>query len=167
LAAVASFLSARSNSAAVNASSTTMESHMKPAVLLCALASALPLTLAAGPAAAADACKNVKFNVTNNHFEGRDIEIRKIRFTNPHNDGKEQTENVKNKVCKPASTCTTDGDNLANADKVDLRAIKVVFAYREHDGQWSKEFVTQPFTPAYPKCSENKKYGPIVVRDSD
>jgi len=140
---------------------------MKPSPLFIALLSALPLATVAGSAAAADACKNVKFNVTNDHFEGREIEIRKIKFTNPHNDGKEQTENVKNKVCKYGSTCTTDGDNLSNADKVDLRGIKVVFAYKEHDGQWSKEFVTQPFTPTYPKCSENKKYGPIVVRDSD
>jgi hypothetical protein len=139
---------------------------MKRTVLLCALASALPLLLATGPAAAADACKNVKFTVTNNHFEGREIKIRKVRFTNPHNDGKEQTEDVNNKICKHGSTCTTDGDNLANADKVDLRNIKVVFAYKEHDGGWSKDFVTQSFTPTYPKCSENKKYGPIVVRDS-
>ena len=140
---------------------------MKPSPLFIALLSALPLATVAGSSAAADACKNVKFTVTNDHFEGREIEIRKIKFTNPHNDGKEQTEDVKNKVCKNGSTCTTDGDNLSNADKVDLRAIKVVFAYKEHDGQWSKEFVTQPFTPTYPKCAENKKYGPIVVRDSD
>jgi hypothetical protein len=139
---------------------------MKPRNLLTALISALPLATLTGPAIAGDACKNVKFTVKNDHFEGRDIEIRKVKFTNPHNGGKEQTENVKNKVCKPSYTCTTDGDNLSNADKVDLRAIKIVFAYKEHDDQWSKEFVTQPFTPTYPKCSENKQYGTIVVKDS-
>jgi hypothetical protein len=140
---------------------------MKPSTLLTALISALPLATVAGSAAAADACKNVKFSVTNDHFEGREIEIRKIKFTNPHNNGKEQTEDVKNKVCKHGSTCTTEGDNLSNAEKVDLRAIKVVFAYKEHDDQWSKDFVTQPFTPKFPKCTENKTYGPIVVKDSD
>lgn len=140
---------------------------MKPGYLLTALVSALPLAAAPGAASAADACKNVKFTVTNDHFEGREIEIRKVRYTNPHNDGKEQTEDVKNKVCKHGDTCTTAGDNLSNADKVDLRAIKIVFAYKEHDGQWSQDFVTQPFNPTYPKCSDNKKYGPIVVRDSD
>ena len=140
---------------------------MKPGYLLTALLSAFPLAAMTSSASAADACKNVKFTVTNNHFEGREIEVRKVKYTNPHNDGKEQTEDVKNKVCKHGDTCTTEGDNLSNADKVDLRAIKVVFAYKEHDGQWSKDFVTQPFMPTYPKCSDNKKYGPIVVRDSD
>lgn len=139
---------------------------MKSRYLLTALISAIPLATVAGSAAAADACKNVKFTVTNDHFEGRDIEIRKIKFTNPHNGGKEQTEDVKNLVCHHGSTCTTAGDNLSNADKVDLRGIKVVFAYKEHDGQWSKEFTTQPFTPKYPKCGDNSKYGPIVVKDS-
>ena len=140
---------------------------MKPSYLLTALISALPLATVAGSAAAADACKDVKFTVTNNHFEGREIEIRKVKFTNPHNNGNEQTEDVKNKVCKHGSTCTTDGDNLSNAEKVDLNSIKVVFAYKEHDGQWSKEFVRQPFTPTYRKCTDNKKYGPIVVQDSN
>ena len=90
---------------------------MKPGYLLTAVLFALPLTAATGSASAADACKNVKFTVTNNHFEGREIEIRKVKYTNPHNDGKEQTEDVKNKVCKHGDTCTTAGDNLSNADK--------------------------------------------------
>jgi len=120
---------------------------MKPSTLLTALISALPLATVAGAAAAADACKNVKFTVTNDHFEGREIEIRKIKFSNPHNNGKEQTEDVKNQVCKHGSTCTTDGDNLSNAEKVDLHSFKVVFAYKEHDGQWSKEFVSNRSSP--------------------
>lgn len=133
---------------------------------LCA-ALAAGATLFVQPAVhAADACKDVKFKVTNQHAEGREIEIRKVRFTNPHNGGQEQTENVKNLVCKFGVTCTTDGDDLKNAAKVDLRAIKIIFAYRERDGQWSREFITQPFSPAYPKCTEKKTYGPVVVSDS-
>ncbi len=138
---------------------------MKPSVLsICAAAAAL--ACAAPAVRAADACKNVKFNVTNNHFEQRDIEIRSVKFRNPHNDGKVQSEDVKNEVCKYGATCTTNGDNLANADKVDLYDIQVVFRYREHDGGWSKEFITQPFTPNIRKCHEGKQYGPIVVKDS-
>lgn len=128
------------------------------------LAGALSVALAA-PASAADACKNVKFVVTNNHFEQRDIRIQQVKYFNPHV-GKVQTENVKNLVCKFGATCTTDGDNLANAAKVDLRDIQVVFKYLEHDGQWSKNFVTQPYSPNYPKCGDDSKYGPIVVKDS-
>jgi hypothetical protein len=162
---------------------------MKPANLLSALLVPIALSAMGGPAAAANGgdltvrtayrgggglltnspastCENVKFTVTNNHFEGREIEIRQIKFFNPHT-GKTQTENVKNKVCKNGDTCTTDGDNLANADKVDLRDFQVVFKYREHDKGWSKEFQTQKFTPKYPKCGDNSKYGPIVVKDSN
>lgn len=126
---------------------------------------ALALAGAMQPAAAAT-CKNVKFNVTNNHFEQREIEIRSVKFRNPHRNGKLQTENVKNKVCRHGATCTTSGDNLKNADKVDLYAIQVVFRHRENDGGWSKEFITKPFTPTYRKCKDDKKYGPIVVKDS-
>lgn len=139
---------------------------MKHSHLLSAMIVALPFATAAGTALAADACKSVRFVVTNEHFEGREIEIRQVKFKNPHNGGKEQTENLKNLICKQSATCTTDGDDLANADKVDLHSIQIVFKYREHDGGWSKEFATQPFTPTYRKCTENKKYGPIVVKDS-
>lgn len=108
----------------------------------------------------------MKFKVTNNHLEGRDIEIRSVKFRNPHRNGKVQSEDVKNKVCKPSAPCTTDGDNLANAAKVDLYDIQVVFRHKNHDTTWSKEFITQPFTPTYRKCTEGKQYGPIVVKDS-
>jgi hypothetical protein len=141
----------------------TSQKALRPFVVGAAM-SAL-LAIVATPAVAADACKNVVFKVTNDHFEGREIEIRKVKFRNPHNGG-EQTEDVKNKVCKHGDTCSTSGDNLGNADKVDLNDIKVVFRYREHDGGWSREFVTQPFTPSIRKCHDGKQYGPIVVRDS-
>jgi hypothetical protein len=130
-----------------------------------------PLLLAAavafGPQSAGAAiCKDVKFSVTNNHFENRDIEIRSVKFRNPHKNGKVQSEDVKNKVCKPGATCKTNGDNLVDAEKVDLYDIQVVFRHRNHDKTWSKEFITQPFMPAIRKCQEGKQYGPIVVKDS-
>ncbi|HTT13339.1 MAG TPA: hypothetical protein VMG60_20910 [Burkholderiaceae bacterium] len=125
---------------------------------------AFVLAAAAGPAAA-DACKDVKFKVTNNHVEGRDIEIRKIKYYNPHTTST-KTEGVKNLVCHYGSTCTTGGDNLSDAKNVDLDSIQVVFVYKERDKDWSDEFQTQPFVPAYRKCTEGKVYGPIVVSDN-
>jgi hypothetical protein len=116
--------------------------------------------------AVAAPCKDVTFNVTNSHFEQRDIEIRSVKFRNPHKNGSLQTEDVSNVVCGYGQTCSTNGDNLANADKVDLYDIQAVFRHRENDGDWSDEFVTQPFTPTYRKCKDGKQYGPIVVRDS-
>ena len=138
---------------------------MKRTSLLMPLLLAIAITGVAQPVEAA-ICKDVKFKVTNNHFEGRDIEIRSVKFRNPHRNGKVQSEDVKNKVCKPSATCTTDGDNLANAAKVDLYDIQVVFRHKNHDTTWSKEFITQPFTPSYRKCTDGKQYGPIVVKDS-
>jgi len=127
---------------------------------------ALVLTLAYSGSASAAACKDVVFTVTNNHFEQRQIEIRSVKYRNPHKGGQVQTEDVKNKVCNYGTTCSTSGDNLSNADKVDLYDIQVVFRHRNHDGTWSKSFITQPFTPTYRKCKDGKKYGPIVVTDS-
>jgi hypothetical protein len=127
----------------------------------------LVAAVAFGPQSAdAAICKDVKFRVTNNHFENRDIEIRSVKFRNSHKKGNVQSENVKNKVCKPGATCKTDGDNLVDAEKVDLYDIQVVFRHKNHDKTWSKEFITQPFTPDIPKCQKGKQYGPIVVQDS-
>ena len=126
---------------------------------------AAALIAAAGPALSA-ACPDVKFKVTNNHAEGRDIEIRRIRFYNPHTRNT-QTEDVRNLVCGHGRTCTTHGDNLANALNVDLNSVQVVFAYRERDGDWSDEFQTRPFVPSHRKCTKDGKvYGPIVVSDN-
>ena len=130
---------------------------------------ALALTVlfaASAQSAMAGTCKDVTFNVTNNHFEKRSIEIRSVKFKNPHKGGKVQSENVKNKVCVYGATCSTDGDNLADADKVNIYDIQVVFRHKNNDETWSKPFITQPFTPTYRKCKDGKKYGPIVVRDS-
>lgn len=120
---------------------------------------------ASASTAMAASCKNAKFKVTNNHVEGREIEIRKVKYFNPHT-GNTHTEDVKNLVCKHGSTCTTAGDNIANAKNVDLNSIQVVFKFRERDNDWSDEFQTQKFVPAYRKCTEGKVYGPIVVSDN-
>lgn len=133
----------------------------------------LPLTpllalavLAAAPAAWADTCKDVKFKVTNQHAEGRQIEIRKVKYYNPHT-RRTHTEDVQNMRCAHGGTCTTRGDNLADALNVDLNDIQIVFAYQERDGDWSRDFQTQPFKPTYRKCTNSGKvYGPIVVSDS-
>lgn len=126
----------------------------------------LGLALTGAQSAMAGICKDVTFKVTNDHFEEREIEIRQIDFRNPHEGGRIQSESVRNVVCRYGATCSTAGDNLANADKVDLYDLQAVFRHRNHDGTWSREFITQPFTPVYRKCKEGKQYGPIVVRDS-
>ena len=116
--------------------------------------------------ATAATCKDVKFTVENQHFSGREIQIRKVRFRNPHRNGAIQTENVKNQTCRHGATCTTGGDNLTDAEKVNLHSFQIEFRFREKDGQWSKPFETRPFMPKFRKCLDGKKYGPIVVSDT-
>ena len=130
------------------------------------LLAVLVLALGLASPASAAVCKDVVFTVTNNHFEQRQIEILSVKYLNPHKGGKVQTEDVRNKVCNFGATCSTSGDNLSNAARVDLNAFQVVFRHRNHDGTWSKSFITQPFAPKYRKCKDGKKYGPIVVTDS-
>lgn len=137
---------------------------MKRSLPLLAVFAGVALTAVSAPAVA-DSCKDAKFRVTNSHAEGREIEIRQVRYFNPHT-GSTHTEDVQNLVCRHGATCTTDGDNLANAKNVDLNSIQVVFSFRERDGQWSREFQTRPFVPTYRKCVEGKVYGPIVVSDN-
>lgn len=115
--------------------------------------------------ALADPCENVKFQVTNNHVSGEEIEIRKVKYYNPHTQSTE-TEDVPNLTCPHGRTCTTAGDDLQNAKNVDLNAIQIVFRYREPDGDMSDEFQTQPFSPKYRKCTRNKVYAPVVVSDA-
>lgn len=137
---------------------------MKNIIAVLAVAvSAFGLAAISNEAAAADACHNVTFKFTNKHKEGRDIKVVKVKYLNPHNGGKVQTEGVKDITCKPGATCTTSGDNLGDAAKVDIKDIQLVFRYKELDGDWSDEFMTQPFTQTDRKCTENKQYGTIVV----
>jgi hypothetical protein len=131
---------------------------------LFALYAAMSFAAMSAPAAA-DSCKDTQFKVTNSHAEGREIEIRKVRYFNPHT-GNTHTEDVQNLVCRHGATCTTAGDNLANAKNVDLNSIQIVFAFRERDKDWSGEFQTRPFVPTFRKCVEGKVYGPIVVSDN-
>lgn len=136
---------------------------MRTRLMLLAVAAAAAAALM--PPALADTCKSVKFKVTNSHAEGRQIEIRKVKYYNPHT-RRTHTEDVKNLRCAHGSTCTTGGDNLTDALNIDLNDIQVVFAVQERDGDWSKEFQTQPFKPTYRKCTNSDKvYGPIVVSD--
>ena len=137
-----------------------MNRHQLPVGLLFSAAGAVTSL-----SAVADNCKEVRIKFTNNHAAGREIEIRKVKYYNPHTTST-QTEDVKNLVCKHGSTCTTSGDNLANAKNIDLNSIQVVFRFRERDGDWSDEFQTQKYVPAYRKCVEGKTYGPVVVSDN-
>ena len=139
---------------------------MKVATSLPAIVAAVALTSFSGAVLAADPCRNVTFAVINDHFSGEKIEIRRVVFRNAHNQGREQTEDINNFVCLHGQKCVTAGDNLKNANQVDLYDMQVVFRYEEHDNDWSDEFITQKSAPSIRKCWDSRNYGPIVVQDS-
>jgi len=134
-----------------------------------------------GTAVAGDACKNIKFKVTNKHDSGETILIKKVKYFNKAN-GKWQTEVVnqnltvtlpdteklqffpevgkeKGLACKHGTTCRTQGDNLRDAEGEDLTKFRFVYKYMAA-GKWSGEVEGGDKVPDDPKCYANRTYGP-------
>ena len=129
----------------------------------------------AGIAAGGDACKNVKFKVTNKHDSGEKILITKVKYFNKAN-GKWQTEVVNQNltyepanfpipidkedglVCNQGATCTTNGNNLRDAEGEDLTKFRFVYKY-EAAGKWSGEVEGGDKVPENPTCHADKTYG--------
>jgi hypothetical protein len=108
-------------------------------------------------ASAGDACQKVKFQFKNE----RPVTIRvtKVEYLNKANN-KTQTEDINpNMVCPPGLTCTTDGDDLRDAEGEDLTNFVFFFNDRESDGDWSKgDIKTQNKVPVNQKCSADRTY---------
>lgn len=111
---------------------------------------------------AKDACKDVKFKYVNHHDGHRRIRIKKVRFWNTHAN-KTQTEDVRNHECAFGSTCITGGDNLNNADEVNLTSIRIVYQEWQTDHTWSRAFESQRLIPASQRCREGTTYELIEV----
>lgn len=107
-----------------------------------------------------DACKQVKFKLTNNHSKNGEIEIRAVKYYNKAN-GKWQTEDVPNAVVKQGYSYTTGGDDLQDSEGEDLT--KIIFVYRwkatGRGAAWSSDVNSKEFVPTAPKCVANKTYG--------
>lgn len=109
-----------------------------------------------------DACKNISFQVKNDH--SGTIYLNKVKYFN-RNSGKWKTEDVKEVTCLFGTTCTVGGlDDLADAKDDDIT--KVTFFYSTYElkknpyaRQRSESKESKVFTPASPKCTEGKIYG--------
>lgn len=135
----------------------------------------------AGAALAGDACKNIKFKVTNKHDSGETILIKKVKYFNKVN-GKWQTEVVnqnltltlpdteklqlfpqigkeKGLACRYGATCKTQGDNLRDAEGEDLTKFRFVYKYMAA-GKWSGQVEGGDKVPDDPQCYANRTYGP-------
>lgn len=113
--------------------------------------------------AGANTCKNVKFQFTNSHPDGRDIQVVKVEHHSEH-DGKWRTEDVANETCAPGSTCTTNGDNLSGVEGRDIDKVRFHYKVRDAAGNWSAVIVgNNRQVSGDQECKINKVYGPWAI----
>lgn len=111
---------------------------------------------------ASDSCTNVKISFTNKRTTT--IKVLKIEFYNSDS-GKWHTEDVKDTECAKGATCTTSGDNLADAEGRNITKIKLTYKYKEADGDWSDDFHggEKAIASGSQRCTANKTYGPFEI----
>lgn len=121
---------------------------------------ASPAAETSSPKMFGDACKNVKFKVTNNHSKNGDIEIRGVEYFNKAN-GKWQTEDLPNVVVGQDRTVTTGGDDLKDSEGEDLTKFKFIYRWKANgrEANWSGEVKSKEFVPDNPTCNANRTYG--------
>lgn len=129
------------------------------AALTAALATAF---FAAEPRAkAGDACKNVHFKYVNKRTTT--IKVQSVEYYNK-NSGKWKTEDVVNEECAKGATCSTNGDDLADAEGDDITKVKFNYVYKESDGDWSDTFHGGEKTVSgNTECNANRTYGPFDI----
>ena len=138
------------------------------------LAAALP-----GLALAGDACKNVKFKITNKHDSGNKILLKRVEYFNKAN-GKWQSEVVNqswhvgvpdgpNQIvapplekepgleCAHGDTCTTGGDDLRDAEGEQITKFRFIYKYWAA-GKWSGEVDGGVKETVDSTCFANKVY---------
>jgi len=124
---------------------------------------AKPVAGPAAPQIGGDACRRVKFKFTNNRTDST-----KIRFVQIHYFNKSRNswydENVhldNNADCPLGNTCTTTGDNLPDAQGMDITKVRLRYQYfpKTKGANWSDEILSAEFTPASPSCGDDKIYG--------
>ena len=118
------------------------------------------LVPSASIAHASDVCKNVQFKVTNKHNSGGTIELHQVEYFNKAN-GQWKTEDLKDLTCYQGKTCTTSGDNLNDAEGMDLTKFRFVYRYKgtKSTDNWSDYVEGGIKEPDKPTCFEGKVYG--------
>src|SRR5580765_6862368 len=123
-------------------------------------AQAQPSAVTSSTSMFGDACKDVKFKVTNKHKEGGQIELRKVEYYNKAN-GKWQTEDIPNHVMDQGDTYTTSGDNLKDSEGEELTKIRFIYRWKDNraSSNWSDDVTSKDFTPKDATCNAGKIYG--------
>jgi chitodextrinase len=106
---------------------------------------------------ARDACKDVKFKVTNKRPVR--IKITKVEYYNSDNSQVQSEDINPNLECNTGSTCTTNGDDLRDSEGVNLTDFVFFFNDEVSHGNWSNtDRKTQPKEPVDQKCSADRTY---------
>ena len=127
------------------------------------LRAALTIILLAGGATAAhagDACRNVKFQITNQ--KNHTITVTQVKYFNQANN-RLQAEAIRNIQCAAGATCVTRGDNLRDSEGEDLT--RFVFVLKNEGGENRHE--TGVKVSSSPRCNADKTYGPFVIAAND
>jgi hypothetical protein len=111
-------------------------------------------------AQAGDACRNVKFSLTNQKDHA--ITVVQVKYFNQANN-RFQTESLRNLTCAAGATCTTRGDNLRDAEGENLT--RFIFVLKNEGGENRHE--TGVKVSNNPSCNADKTYGPFAITASD
>jgi hypothetical protein len=147
---------------------STSESRNSSATLSAALLGLLACVAPSPASADNDLCKNVRFRFVNEHKSAQPIRVETIKYRHTVNN-KQQTEQVANIVCDTGKTCFTRGDDLRDAEGVDLVNIRFVYRVQQiRYGKldWGDQITSGPNDPAAGarKCRADKIYGPFTIR---
>lgn len=111
-------------------------------------------------------CKNISFELKNNHDSLRVIKVNKVEYWDKE-DNKWRTEDIKNIECGHGATCTTKERDLEYVGNEDI--VKVRFHYQvanDTSGQlpgnqgpkWGEKVVGGAKFPEYPYCKKDKTF---------
>ena len=124
-----------------------------------AVFAAIALAGAVDLAYAGDACKSVKFQLVNKR--AKNVVVHSVDYRNDVAVNNPKHEKIFNSmVCYAGKTCTSQGDNLTDAEGENLT--NFVFYFHEVDGnglELDTEWHTQPKVPDTKRCTANRTYG--------
>jgi hypothetical protein len=123
-----------------------------------------PVAKPAAPQIGPDACKNVKFQFKNTRSNGEIIRAQKIEYHQKVKDNwRTELTNFSIGDCPNGSTCTTQGDNLADSKGVQIDKVKLHFQWKSNKAgaNWSDTVVStiKNVSSSEQVCTENKYYG--------
>jgi hypothetical protein len=106
-----------------------------------------------------DRCKSVRFKFTNNHATESGIVVTGVEYEDVVNN-KTVVRKLQDVKCAYRATCVTGAEDLRDIEGNKLKNVRLVYKYRERDGDMSDKKRTDAFTPTHLECRADRIYGP-------